>query len=203
MNLPELMQEVVVRSERPDLVNLIRTKTKEAVLYAHMHRFWLADAKVQIITLDAPAQVFSLSTVSQLERFRQLYFCMPYDAAQGKALPLPTKSGSMMKSDPLDMLTYGQALKQNVYYQAGQTLNFNSSISSKQWMVGWFQFPNTTDSGFASWICEMNPYMVIKLATAAVYRETGRTEDANALFKETMQFDMEQFAANNDSIMLE
>lgn len=173
MNFGELCAEVMVLTNRPELVAETQSRVRAATTYLHLFDFWLRDADEKIINFPASSTVFQIDTKVAFTNYRKLRYIRKWD-------PTTLLAGEYIKSCAPDCL-YDEfkQKKSNVYYQAGNLINLLTSENQSAFVAGWYRYPNTGLNNYSSWIAELVPYAIIDLATGWLLTIIGQVEEGN------------------------
>jgi hypothetical protein len=170
MTLTELTQEVYTLTNRPDLVNETLTAVRSATLKMHQSDYYfkdLAESGVQFSTLEYLQQI-EYRTLFPL--YRALKYIRKTDS-QGY------DQGAFFDIIPPENVVDDYNLNRtNVCYVAGAVIQLRSSIQFQYILLGRYENPNITASGYNSWIALDHPYAIVYEAAATVFKMVGDTD---------------------------
>lgn len=172
MNLSELQQEVYTITGRPDLVTETLMGIRTATLKAHNSDFYAKDLFETGIQFATAEYIQQLDSLILFPRYRKIKYLRKYDEV------------SQAPGDFLDIILPESILdgwgitRDNVAYESGAVLNIRSSTQTKYYLIGFYQHPDVTSSGYSSWVAVSHPYFIVYAAAEAVFRAIGKEEDA-------------------------
>jgi hypothetical protein len=176
--LADLINDVYTITKRPNLVAETKLAVKAATLKAHQTDYYYKDISetgVAFPTLDY-VQQFDLKDV--LPRFRTLKYFRRYDS-----------SGTGAAKEFFEVLTPAQTVnsygndKTNIVYVAGTTLNVKSYTQLQYALLGVYEYPDITDTGYSSWIADEFPYLIAYDAARVLFKSIGFDEQYVAFEK--------------------
>jgi len=168
----ELIADVKLITNRPDLEAEIKLAIRKATLKAHQSDFYAKDLFEVGIQWATPAYIQSLEYRTLIPRWRALKFLRKYSADGDFA------------GDFFTLLTPEQILdsygieKKNVCYIAGEMLEIKSSTQDLNMLLSCYLHPDITETGFSSWIAKDHPYLIVYEAAASIFRQIGYDEQA-------------------------
>lgn len=177
-------------TKRPDLEAETKLAIKTATQKAHNSDNYPRDLVETGITWATPAYIQSLNYSQVFPYFKNLSYLRKYNDSQaGKFFEILT---------PHEILDrYGRE-KQDVCYLAGANIEIKSSSQDTQMLIGFYSRPNTTDSGYSSWIADEYESVILLEAAAFVFKSIGFDEQAatfNKLYLESL-FELKTNALN-------
>lgn len=173
MTLTELIAEVYTITGRPDRVAETSSAIKSATLRAHQSDFYYQDIYETGISFSSPEYFQQLDYRLLLPRWRALKYLRKYDAVGGVA-------GTILRIIPPEMLLDDYSVERtDIAYAAGALLQIKSSTKEQYFLLGCYINPDITDAGYSSWIAVAHPYAIIYEAAAAVFKATGKDEEAS------------------------
>lgn len=159
MNFTEAVAEVVDTVKRPDKISLIRREVNAAIVFFCSDSDFPRDYAEQAVNLD-PQEYTQAFALTDLERFRKFKYVR---RAPGKFLTPVADSDLTKGCEFVDR-----------YYQVGSNINVALAALSPKLDVGYYKYPAMlTDDAPLHWLLDMQPYMVIDRACAAVFRGIG------------------------------
>jgi hypothetical protein len=167
----ELLADVIVLTNRPDLVNETKLAVKAATLKMHQIDFFYKDIYETGISFSSSEYSQQLEYRTLLPRFRSLKYLRESDSlgTVGKFFTVLTPA------ETLD--TYGYT-KRDVVYAAGELLQINSSSAFQYAILGCYLNPDVTEAGFNSWVALDHPYAIVYEAALTVFKMIGFDEQA-------------------------
>lgn len=179
MNFTELVDEVIAITKRPDLRTRTESAVRSSVLKAHTKDYFTKDIREAGVEFDAMNQVQSFIPKETYPRYRapaylRIYNTNSYELSGGSV------GNFLNKREIYDFKdSYGYD-ETDIYYQAGNQLNLRASCQFQRILMGFYQFPVITESGFTSWIAEEYPYAIVFDAARDIFSSIGHTESAQS-----------------------
>ena len=175
----QMVEDVVVLTNRPDLAAEIAIAVRTATLSIHMRAAFPRDVAVQLVKLPNASYVTSLDVQVLLPRIRgvsSLRVCdVNYD-------PLETPIINIVEMGDIYDPEY-KTLRNDVAYLAGTALNIRSSISTYGYLIEYFQVPLLRREQYNSWIAQLAPDAIMYTAAATVLATSGDEDKAAAYNK--------------------
>jgi hypothetical protein len=167
----ELLADVYLLTNRPDLVNETKLAVKAATLKAHQSDFYYKDLFETGIEFNTSDYVQALEYREVLPRFRSLKYIRKSDSTGtvGDFLSVITPA--------LALDRYGAA-REDICYGAGEVIQIKSSTSLQYILLGCYLNPNIGEDTYSSWIALDHPYYIVYEAAASVFKLTGDDEKA-------------------------
>ena len=172
MTLAQLITEVYAITKRPDLVALTTSAIKAATLKCHTADFMFKDLFEALIIFPTSSPYQIIDVVNDTPRFRNLKYFRPFDNVNkvgGRFFELV---------HPQAVLDSYSVEKVNIFYQAGRQINIKSAAAMNYGILGYYLYPDTTDTNFDSWIAREFPWAIIFEASAQVLKATGYDQQA-------------------------
>lgn len=170
------MQNLVYSiTNRPDLISQTTRAIKKATLKFHQADFWprdLIELPSQAVTPVSSDYRYALDiTAAPFIRFRALeYARVP---STDPTLKLRTFD-RLNASDILD--SYGIE-KSDYWYLAGNTISIRSYTALTNVALGYYQFPDTNELTYTSWIADTFPDAIAEEAASAIFKQTGKDDE--------------------------
>ena len=163
MTFDELVAEVYLITNRPDLVNETNSAVKAATLKAHKSDFYSKDIFETGVEFDTTDFRQSLDYITLVSNFRSLsYFRRVEDE-------LDDKGQFFDIITPLEILdSYGLG-RTDIAYVAGRVLEIRSSVSFKFALLGAYVSPVVREGAYLSWVAEQFPYAIVYEAARVVF----------------------------------
>jgi len=170
MTLTELQQEVITLTNRPDLAAETLLAVRQSTLALHQMDYWWKDVKETGISFSTPEYLQEIEYRPIIPRFRALKYVRKSDVS-GAGLEMITV---VQPESVLD--AYGTN-RVDVAYAAGQSIEIRSSTLLQYCILGYYEHPNITPTGFSSWIAEDHPYAIVFEAAEKVFKMIGKSEE--------------------------
>jgi hypothetical protein len=170
MTLTELQQEVYNITNRPALVAETLTAIRSATLKLHQLDYFYKDIVEQGVSFLVPAYLQSLEYRTLFPRWRALKYLRKTDSTG-------TERGQIYTViSPESVLDQYHADRENVCYVAGAVVQIRSSDQLQYCIVGRYDNPDITESGYNSWIALDHPYAIVFEAASLVFKMIGDTD---------------------------
>ena len=181
----ELVADVKILTNRPDLDSEIKLAVKAATLKAHHTDFYPKDLFETGISWSPIGYTQSLDYRTLIPRWRSLKYLRKLDSTgliAGAFFTVITPDQSLVQDEYyID--------KTDVCYLGGSNLEIKSSTQETYMMLGCYIHPDITESGYTSWIAKDHPYCIEYEATSKIFKQIGYDEQATMMNKEvTEQF---------------
>lgn len=174
MTLDELIAEVYLVTNRPDLVGETKSAVKAATLKAHKSDFYSKDIFETGIQFDTANFRQSLDYISLLSNFRAFKYLRRVEDENDDS---GTYFEILQPEEILD--SYGIGRK-DIAYVAGRVLEIRSSVEFTKALLGCYVLPIVTDGFYLSWVAEQFPYAIVYEASRVVFAMIGKIEESNA-----------------------
>jgi hypothetical protein len=181
MTFAEMLAEVYILTNRPDLVEESKLAIRAATLRAHGCDFFPKDLYETGITWSTPAYIQSLEYRTLIPRWRAFKYLRKYDATS--ELPM----GFFDYIPPELVLDSYHIQRENVCYLAGESLEIRSDTQDSYMLLGCYIHPIIVEGSYSSWIALDNPYAIIFQAAAKVLNAIGFDEQAQRFEGETLK----------------
>jgi len=170
MTLTELQQEVITLTNRPDLAAETLLAVRQSTLALHQMDYWWKDVKETGISFSTPEYLQEIEYRPIIPRFRALKYVRKSDVT-GAGL------GMITVVQPESVLDDYGINRVDVAYAAGQSIEIRSSTLLQYCILGYYEHPNITPTGYSSWIAEDHPYAIILEAAEKVFKMIGKSEE--------------------------
>lgn len=168
MTLNELVDEVYILTNRPDLVNETSQAVRRATLKLHSIDTFPRDL-TEVGLLADPAGYFMQFDISYLEGCRAIAYIR-----DDTGLTPTTNNKFFTFTEPRAVLDdYGQVVT-DIWYQGGASIHIKSSTSITGVQIGYYRVPDVSNSSYSSWIAELAPYAIIDEASAMIFKLLGK-----------------------------
>lgn len=170
MTLSELITEVYAITNRPDLVTQTSSAVRAATLKIHQSDFYYKDIKEQGIAFTTPLYEQQLDYRTLLPYFRAIKYLRKTDAAGSSNL-------LFFEIIPPELILDEYNLERtDIAYVAGTNIQIKSSTQFQYAILGYYENPNITLSGYNSWVALDHPFAIIFEAAAQIFKQTGDTD---------------------------
>jgi hypothetical protein len=165
----ELIADVIILTNRPDLVNETTLAVKAATLKIHQADYFYKDIYETGVSFASSEYSQQLEYRTLFPRFRALKYLRKSDST-GSA-------GSFFKVlTPAEILDeYGLA-KEDICYAAGELIQIKSSTAFQYMILGCYLNPDL--STYGSWIALDHPYAIVYEAAITIFKAIGYDEQA-------------------------
>ena len=183
----ELVADVKLMTNRPDLDSEVKLAVKAATLKAHHTDYYPKDLYEVTVAWSPVAYLQSLTYRTLIPRWRSFKYLRKFTPAVGTT---PAVDGVFFKMiDPMDAVDVYGINKENVCYLAGEDIDIRSSTEDTHMLLGCYRHPDITENTYSSWIALDHPYAIIYEAASKIFKQTGFDEQAAMMSKEvTEQF---------------
>ena len=174
MTFDELIEEVYLITNRPDLVGETKSAVKAATLKAHKTDFYSKDIFESGIEFDTTDFRQSLDYVSLFSNFRSFKYLKRVDSATddvGAFIEIIT---------PEEVLDSYGCNRTDIAYVAGRVLEIRSNVSFSKALLGCYVYPIVREGAYLSWVAEQAPYSIVYEASRVIFKATGQIEESNA-----------------------
>src|SRR5574343_613336 len=170
MNLTELQQEVITITKRPDLAAETLLAVRQATLKLHQKDFFYKDIHEAGLKFDAPAYRQEFFFRIAFPQYRALKYIR-------KAVVNGNFGAFFTVIQPESVVDQYSVDRYDVCYAAGDSIEIRSSTEFQYALAGMYLHPNTTQSGYASWIALEHPYAIVFSAAELVFKMIGKSEE--------------------------
>lgn len=181
----ELVNDVCIITNRPDLVAETKLAVKTATLKAHHSDFFPKDIFEDGLLFTSSDYIQNLDYRTLVPRWRALKYLRKYDI-------ISNSPGIELDIISVDQVfdSYKSA-KLDVCYLAGAFININSSTKENCYLFGCYIQPNITEDNYTSWIALDAPYAIEFEAARLIFKQIGFDEQSAAYEKLVMEQFME------------
>lgn len=170
MTLSELIAEVYLITNRPDLTSQTSSAVRAATLKIHQSDYYYKDLYETGIVFSSSEYEQSIDYRLLIPRWRALKYLRKSDSAGIDTLPFFTVI------DPASALDEFNQNRTDVCYVAGANVQIKSSTAFQYALLGCYINPNITATGFDSWVALDHPFSIVYEAAAQIFKQTGDTE---------------------------
>jgi len=173
MTFDELVAEVYLLTNRPDLVTQTKSAIKAATLKAHKSDFYSKDIFETGVEFDTADFRQSLDYISLLSNFRAIkYLRIVTDQNDD--------SGALIEIvTPEETLDSYNLNRSNIAYVAGRVLEIRSATSFSKCLLGCYVIPVLREADYLSWVAEQFPFVIIYEAVRVIFATIGQLEESN------------------------
>jgi hypothetical protein len=170
MTLNELIAEVYTITNRPDLVAQTLTAVRSATLKLHQSDYYYKDLRENGVSFLTAEYLQQIEYRALFPKWRALKYIRKTDSTgqeQGKFLDIIV---------PENILDEYKLNRVDVAYVAGEVVQIRSSTQLQYTIVGRYDNPDITQSGYNSWIALDHPYAIVFEAASTVFKMVGDTD---------------------------
>lgn len=196
MTLTELIAEVYVITNRPDLTAETLSAVRSGTMKCHRADFFVKDIFETGITFPTATFLQAIQYRDILPRWRAFKYLRKFDPT---AFPSPGLAGEFFEfATPGTSLDSYSINRENICYLAGDNIQVRSSTEIQYALLGCYLNPQAgiTDGTFASWIAEEFPWAIIHQAASSVFRMIGKLDESNAQMA-LWQLEMNEVTSSN------
>ncbi len=175
MNFDQLLQEVYILTNRPELVAETSSAVRLATLKAHHSDFYSHDIVEMQVKFDEKLFKQSIDLYSLACNYRSAKYFRLTDAVNCDDVIGPI----------IDMITPDEILDEygrnrvNVFYVAGRMLQIKANIEFDTAVFGFYVSPVVIPSGsYGSWIANTHPGAIINEAARVIFKMIGYDEQS-------------------------
>ena len=172
MTFDELVAEVYLLTNRPDLTAETTSAVKAATLKAHQTDYYSKDIYETGIQFTTSEFRQSLDYISLLSNFRAFKYLRKATSATDDTGAF---FGILTPEETLD--SYG-ANKTDIAYVAGRVLEIRSSTTFQYAYLGCYVLPVIRTGAYVSWVAEQHPYAIIYEACRVMFKAIGFDEQS-------------------------
>lgn len=189
----ELVADVKLITNRPDLDSETKHAVKIATLKAHHSDFYPKDLYETAIQWNPVSFFQSLEYRTLVPRWRAFKFLRKYDPTSDDG------AGTFFNMLLPEQTTDGYGIaRDNICYLAGESIEVRSSTEDEYMILGCYIHPDITEATYSSWIALDHPFAIEYEAASKIFKMTGYDEQAAAMQKEVV----EQFTLLRNSNIL-
>jgi hypothetical protein len=166
MNFTELVEEVILLTRRPDLIERTESAVRAATLKAHHTDFYYKDIYEQSVQFGTAEYIQNFQPTDIFPTFRKTkYIRIFQDGAPGKFLvPIQVENS----------VDAYQFIKTDVFYQAGQLMQMRGANPLNIVLFGAYLHPTITPANaYCSWIANEMPFAIIYEAVRVIFKSIG------------------------------
>lgn len=170
----DMVANVYVLTNRPDLVAETKSQIKKAAIKLHGKDFFNPDLKEVILTLTPNSNMrytIDLTDSVNIPRFRKGHYLREY------VNPPTGQEVQYKKYDAADIMDDYNVERTNYFYQAGIVLQLYATKVLTQVKFGYYQFPDTSETTFSSWIANLSTAYIEEEAAMNLFKIIGKDEE--------------------------
>lgn len=172
MNFAQLVAEVYVLTNRPDLVAETESAVRAATLKLHGLDFFYPDIVEVQIAFPTAEYIQQLDYISLFPLWRAVKYLRVLDTSANP--PTPSKFITLIQPEFVIDEYHDERL--DVMYAAGNYLNIKMSTEEATFLLGYYSWPNITSASYSSWIADRVPWAIINEAASQVFKSIGYDE---------------------------
>lgn len=172
MTFDELVDEVYLQTNRPDLVAETKSAVKAATLKAHKSDFYSKDIYETGIEFDSEDYRQSLDYISLFSNFRSIKYLRRVEDENddiGAFFDIVT---------PEEVIDNYGINRSDIAYVAGRVLEIRASVAFSKALLGCYVLPIVREAEYLSWVAEQAPYAIIYEAARVVFKSIGYDEQS-------------------------
>jgi hypothetical protein len=175
--LADLISAVGVVTSVPHLVPEITAAVKRATIKIHSAETFARDlaelslSSPQLASVSATDFRYQIALSTPITRFRRIAYLRA-----DPTVPAPTVTQYRLIEADSIFDNYNLELS-DYFYLAGATLNLRTQAATARVKLGYYQYPDTTDVSFYSWIADVYPNIIVDEASAAVFKMIGKDDE--------------------------
>lgn len=176
----ELVADVKLITNRPDLDSEIKHAVKAATLKMHQTDFYPKDLYETGISWSPAAYLQSLDYRTLIPRWRAFKYLRKFDYTTP-----PGVAGIFFNILLPEQIVDGYGIdRENVCYLAGEQLEIRSSTEDDYMLIGCYLHPIIIEASYSSWVAEDHPYAIEYEAASKIFKQTGYDEQSAQMAKE-------------------
>lgn len=187
-SLSDLIDDVYTITNRPDLVDVTSLAVRNITLKVHSKDNWYKDLFQTGIQWSPAAYIQSLEYKALVPNYRKFKYLRKYTPPSGTDT-LGTDGDFFELIIPEVSLDDYGVNRENVCYVAGEFINICSSTQDDYMIFGCYVHPIVTELGYASWIADEYPALIVNLAAAKVFQSMGYQEQAQNSMLEAAEWE--------------
>jgi len=186
MTFDELVAEVYILTNRPDLTAETSSAVRAATLKAHSSDFFSRDLYEVELAFEESTYIQSMDIYSLFGNYRAAKYVKRYDAADG-----PENGTFIEIVTPDELLDSYQRNRSDIAYIAGRMLQIRACVNFQSAILGAYMYPIVTPVGdYSSWVAQLQPWAIINEAARVIFKMIGYDEQSaqyNTLVAEEYQ----------------
>ena len=176
----ELVADVKVMTNRPDLDADIKQAVKAATLKMHRLDYFPRDLVETGIQWTTPDYLQSLDYKTLFPLWRGFKYLRKYDATT-----TPGTAGKFFTFLSPEKVVDGYGIDRiDICYLAGASINIRSGTQDQYMLIGYYANPDVAESTYDSWIARDHPYAIEFEAKRQIFQNIGFQEQASQTAKD-------------------
>jgi hypothetical protein len=173
----ELVADVKIITNRPDLDSETKLAVKSATLLCHHSDYYPKDLYETAILWTPVAYQQSLEYRTLVPRWRAFKHLRKYTVTSGVGAP----------GDFIEMLLPEQVLdgygvsREDICYLAGEDIEIRSSTEDTYMLLSCYRHPDITEATYSSWVALDHPYAIEYEAASKIFKMIGWDEQAASM----------------------
>lgn len=181
----EMLDDILALTARPDLEVETELALRTATLNAHLTDAYPRDLQSTPVQLPNASYLTQLNIPTLFPKLRGLSKVQALDVNYAPLIVSQEKQISIIElGDIYD--EYG-ALRNNVAYIGGDSINIRSLVNSSGYLVSWFKMPLVRRVEYNSWIAQLYPTIITFWAASLVLETNGNEAKAAKYMQMTQQ----------------
>ena len=190
MTFDELLAEVYILTNRPDLTAETSSAIRAATLKAHSSDFFSrdlyeVDLAFEFLEYKQCIDIYSLFCNYRALKYLKRYTVIP-DGAAG------AENGCFLEIvTPEEILDSYHRNRSDIAYVAGRMLEIRAGVNFQHAIMGAYMYPVVTPvSDYSSWVAQLQPWAIINEAARVIFKMIGYDEQSaqyNTLVAEEYQ----------------
>lgn len=169
MNYAQLYEEVIAKTNRPELMRETQIAIRQATLKLHSLENFASDVATAEIRFPTPSPNLTLPIDTNLLRCR-------------KVMQVSQNGVELEHIQANDIFTTNTAKNIFAWWALGNSLVLRTNGASAVFTVSWLVSPQVDPvSAYSSWIADKHPYAIVDEAARIIAEMTGRAELAASL----------------------
>lgn len=186
----EILADVYIITNRPDLVAETKLAVKVATLKIHQSDFYVKDLYETGASFSTSAYIQQIDYGTLITNWRAFKYLRKYDS-------VTSTPGMFFKLEtPESILDSYSAAKEDICYLAGSVLQIRSSTQEQYMILGCYINPDVNEATYSSWVARETPYAIVFEAARIVFKQIGFDEQSSEMQKLSMEHIIELRQAN-------
>lgn len=180
-----IVADVMTVTKRPSLVAETNLAVRAATLKAHQYDDWIKDFCEFSIQFNISDYFQSLDYKSVIPLWRKPRYLRKYDYTVSPGVP-----GLFFNYiEPEKVVDEYNVDRQDIYYVAGLNIQIRSSTQFQYMLLGCYLNPDTTITGYSSWIANDHQFAIVYEAAAIIFKMIGMDEQT-ATYRDMVKEEM-------------
>jgi len=176
MTLTELINNVYILTNRPDLVSQTFLAIQSATLKMHSSDYYYKDISEFPVQFNSSTYFQQIEYKTLIPRWRALKYIRKLDIST-----TPNTPGKFFDIlTPDNILDSYSIQREDVCYVAGQILQIRSCTAIEYALMGAYIHPDIVQATYSSWIAMEFPFAIIFEAAATVFKMIGKKDEESS-----------------------